>query len=200
MLGVVTNRLLCKDNFLDRIEQIAKAKPDYIFLREKDLNEQEYELLALQCKKICEKNGVAFVINSFIETAEKLENPFVHLSVPLFYDNKEKLNTFQSVSVSVHSLEEAKKAENNGVSFLIAGHIFATDCKKGAAPKGVEFLETICKNVHIPVLGIGGINKENIKSVMKTEVSGVCVMSPFMLCENPYEEVMQYKILSCCNS
>lgn len=200
MLGVVTNRLLCKDNFLDRIEQIAKAKPDYIFLREKDLNEKEYELLALQCKKICEKNGVTFVINSFFKTAEKLKNPFVHLSVPLFYESKEKLNTFQSVSVSVHSLEEAKEVEKGGVSFLIAGHIFPTDCKKEAAPRGVEFLKIICENVHVPVLGIGGIGKKNIKSVMEAGASGVCIMSQFMICENPYDEVMQYKLLSCCNS
>ena len=50
----------------------------------------------------------------------------------------------QLVGVSVHTVEEAIFVEKHGGSYLMAGHIFATDCKKGLMPRGIEFLKEIC--------------------------------------------------------
>ena len=41
---------------------------------------------------------------------------------------------------------------------MTAGHIFATDCKKGLPPRGLDFLKSVCDAVGIPVYAIGGIN------------------------------------------
>ena len=41
---------------------------------------------------------------------------------------------------------------------MTAGHIFATDCKKGLPPRGLDFLKNVCDAVGIPVYAIGGIN------------------------------------------
>ncbi len=44
-----------------------------------------------------------------------------------------------------------------GASYLTAGHIYATDCKRGLPPRGLGFLKEVCREVSIPVYGIGGI-------------------------------------------
>ena len=44
------------------------------------------------------------------------------------------------------------------LSGATAGHIFATDCKKGLPPRGLDFLKNVCDAVEIPVYAIGGIN------------------------------------------
>ena len=41
---------------------------------------------------------------------------------------------------------------------MTAGHIYATDCKKGLPPRGLDFLKNVCDAVEIPVYAIGGIN------------------------------------------
>ena len=42
----VTDRTLCPGDFLSRLEAIAKARPDGIILREKDLAPEDYRALA----------------------------------------------------------------------------------------------------------------------------------------------------------
>ena len=51
----VTNRHLCREDFLVRIEKIAAARPAGVIFREKDLTKDEYKELAVQVLKICEK-------------------------------------------------------------------------------------------------------------------------------------------------
>ena len=64
-----------------------------------------------------------------------------------------------------------------GAHGLIAGHIFITDCKKGAAPRGLAFLQQICDAVNIPVYAIGGINAQTYPELQASSAAGACVMS-----------------------
>ena len=82
-------------------------------------------------------------------------------------------------------MEDAQEAERLGCTYITAGHIFATDCKKGLPPRGLSFLREVCRTVQIPVWAIGGIEPENFLSVMATGAQGGCVMSGLMTCSNP---------------
>ena len=84
------------------------------------------------------------------------------------------------VWVSVHTVEEAVNAEKLGANALIAGHIFMTDCKKGLAPRGLDFLKDICRAVSIPVFAIGGIDDSNSEAVKLAGAQGECRMSWYM--------------------
>lgn len=192
MLFVITSSKSCKEDFLTRIERIASANPDRIILREKHLSQDDLLKLAIKCKEICDKYSVAFSVNSSIEVARKV-NADIHLPYELFVENNENIKDFSTIGVSVHSIPEAETAEMLGASYLIAGHIFATDCKKGLKPRGLEYLSDISKAVKIPVLGIGGISLERLSSVLQTGAAGACVMSHFMNCDNPESEVSVFK-------
>ena len=91
-----------------------------------------------------------------------------------------ELGDFDMIGVSVHSKEEALDAVRLGATYLIAGNVFETDCKKGLSGKGVDFLKEICENSSVPVYGIGGINDENTKMVQETGAMGECRMSYYM--------------------
>ena len=88
----------------------------------------------------------------------------------------------QQIGVSVHSAEEAREAVRLGASYLTAGHVFATDCKKGVPPRGLEFLKEICELAPVPVYGIGGIrlDTEQIREVLAQGAAGACIMSQMM--------------------
>nr|WP_300653654.1 thiamine phosphate synthase [uncultured Anaerobutyricum sp.] len=186
----ITNRKLCSNNFSDQIEMIASAHPKAIVLREKDLSEKEYEQLARQVMQICQKHGTQCILHSFSNVAIALGAVAVHMPLPLLQKmTPQEKSHFQIIGASCHSLEEAKEAQDLGCTYITAGHIFLTDCKKGLPGRGLPFLEEICKAVRIPVYAIGGISSQNIESVRKTGAAGACIMSGFMRCKT-VEEIM----------
>lgn len=186
----ITNRKLCSNNFSDQIEMIASAHPKAIVLREKDLSEKEYEQLARQVMQICQKHGTQCILHSFSNVAIALGAEAVHMPLPLLQKmTPQEKSHFQIIGASCHSLEEAKEAQNLGCTYITAGHIFLTDCKKGLPGRGLPFLEEICKTVRIPVYAIGGISSQNMESVRKTGAAGACIMSGFMRCKT-VEEIM----------
>ncbi len=89
------------------------------------------------------------------------------------------------MGASCHSVEEAREAEALGCTYLTAGHIFATDCKMGAPPRGLDFLRSVCAAVALPVYAIGGISAGNFCAVRRCGAAGACVMSGAMTCEDP---------------
>ena len=186
MLIVVTNRHLCRGSFPEQVEKIARGRPDAVILREKDMSEAEYRRLALECARICRSYGVRLIVHSFVQIARDIGVGQVHLS---FGDFMSYRNEGLEIGVSVHGVEEAVAAEHRGAAYLVAGHVFATESKKDAAPRGLKFLADICAAVRVPVYAIGGIARWNVRSAMAGGAAGVCVMSSVMTAERP-EEVL----------
>lgn len=168
-----------------RIEKIAKEKPQGIILREKDLSEPEYEVLAEHVLSICRKYNAACILHSFVNTAIKLKTGSIHLPFPLLRQMSDTDKThFSVIGTSCHSAAEAIEAEKLGSTYITAGHIFATDCKKGVPARGLEFLQEVCERVSIPVYAIGGINRENYAKIRQAGAQGACVMSGLMCCQD----------------
>lgn len=191
----VTNRILCKEDFLQRVEEIAANKPKGIILREKDLSEKEYKELAENVLVICKTYDVPCMLHSFIDVAMELGAENIHLPLHILRKMDEKTKeTFKIIGASCHSVEEAIEAERLGCTYITAGHVFVTDCKKGLAPRGLEFLQNVCESVSIPVYAIGGISSENINAVRKVGAAGACVMSGLMRCENVKETMKGFEI------
>ena len=178
----VTNRKLSSRPFMEQMERVVKLHPKAVILREKDLSEEEYAELAAQILTLCKQYQVPCMLHTYLETARKLQHPYIHLSLFLLKENSEKLSDFLAVGCSIHSVEEAKEAQKLGATYLTAGHIYTTDCKKGLPPRGLDFLREVCNAVTIPVYAIGGIHAGTgqIREVMECGASGACIMSEMM--------------------
>lgn len=181
----VTNRSLCTGDFLTRIEKIARCRPAGIILREKDLSAGEYKTLAGRVLEICAAGNTPCILHSFADTAIALGAPAIHLPLHMLHCmSKAQRSCFKTIGVSCHSLEDAAEARRLGCSYIIAGHIFKTYCKRGLPGRGLDFLQSVCKSVSIPVYGIGGIGRDNIGLVYRSGAAGACVMSGAMSCED----------------
>lgn len=191
MVIAVTNRKLCKDNFVLRVREILSAEPFEVMLREKDLSDDKYCQLAKEI--VADNNGYKKVLAlNRPEIALELGIENVHLTMQQLMEHG-RPSFIKRAGVSVHSAEEAETAQKLGADYLIAGHIYATDCKKGVPPRGIEFFRGVCESVDIPVFAIGGISENNFNEPLENGGTGVCLMSEFMKCENPYERVRIYK-------
>ena len=191
----VTARKLCAGDFLEQLEKIAEAAPKYIILREKDLDESGYRALAEQAMEICSDSGTRLVLHYYWKTALELGADSIHLPLHILRElSAEDKRRFKLTGASCHSAEDAMEAEKLGADYITAGHVFATDCKKGLPPRGLDFLRGVCHSVDIPVYAIGGISPENFSLVIEACASGGCVMSGFMKCSQPKELLKQFKI------
>ena len=186
----VTNRRLCGRPFLEQIERVCALRPAAIILREKDLTPEEYGRLGAQVLEVCRAWGVDCIYHSFVEEARKAGVRRIHLPLArleaLAKDRTpggtSPLADFDVIGASIHSAEEAARAEALGAAYVTAGHIYATDCKQGLPPRGLDFLEEVCRAVDIPVWAIGGIGLDGgqIAGVKARGAGGACVMSGMM--------------------
>lgn len=180
----VTNRTLCRDDFLTRIDHIAKkGVADAILLREKDLTEREYLELAEKVLSICKAHNRRCILHTYYKAAKELGCKEIHLPLPLLQKMREEgeKQWFTTVGTSVHSLKQANLAMHLQADYMTAGHIFETDCKKGLPGRGLSFLSKVVCESEVPVYGIGGISADNAGQIMETGAAGVCIMSGFML-------------------
>lgn len=180
----VTNRTLCRDDFLTRIDHIAKkGVADAILLREKDLTEREYLELAEKVLLICKSHNRRCILHTYYKAAKELGCKEIHLPLPLLQKMREEgeKEWFTTVGTSVHSLKQANLAMHLQADYMTAGHIFETDCKKGLPGRGLSFLSKVVCESEVPVYGIGGISADNAGQIMETGAAGVCIMSGFML-------------------
>ena len=181
-LKAVTNRKLCNRPFTEQLERVCRHHPRALILREKDLSEHEYELLAEQVLEICRTHDVPCILHTYTEVARRLGCSRIHLPLPLFRTEASSLGDFSLVGTSVHSVEDAIEAEKLGASYLTAGHIYVTDCKKGLPPRGTGFLREVCLQVSVPVYAIGGIHldENQMKEIIDCGAAGGCIMSGMM--------------------
>lgn len=177
----VTNRHLVAGDFIEQLKKVAACGCSAIILREKDLTKDEYERLAGQVLAALAGYEIPCILHTYVDSAIRLQADRIHLpSAALSELSEKKKRCFQTIGVSVHSREEAVCAWKAGADYLTAGHVFATDCKKGVPPRGLDFLSEICAAVPIPVYAIGGITPENAQSCIAAGAAGVCMMSGYM--------------------
>lgn len=81
------------------------------------------------------------------------------------------------IGVSVHSLEGARRAADEGASYLLFGPVFQTKSHPGQAAAGLEMLQKVVASVSIPVYAVGGISAANAASCLNAGASGVAVIS-----------------------
>lgn len=168
-------------SFLARLEQIAAAHPAAIVLREKDMDERDYEVLAREVQCICRRHQVPFIAHTYARVAVQLGADALHLPLPLLRRLRESGAALPAhLGTSCHSLEDVREAERLGCSYLVAGHIYATTCKPGLPPRGLAFLRAVTAATELPVYAIGGITPARLAEVCAAGAAGGCAMSSLM--------------------
>ena len=197
-LNIISNRKLCANGNLEKqIEKIFSAYEKKIILknfeitaltlREKDLDKNKYLNLVKKIYPICQKYKINLILhqNYDLNLYGKYNIEGIHLSYNVFKSLEENIKTgfikkYKKIGVSIHSLEEAKEVESLGANYVVAGHIFKTDCKKGLEPRGLKFVENLSSVLKIPIFAIGGIDERNSQSVINSGAFGLCMMSSLM--------------------
>ena len=180
LLYAVTDRhWLGEETLYEQVEKALKGGSTFIQLREKELDTAHFLKEAKEIQKLCREYKVPFVINDNVEIAAEIEADGVHVGQSDMEadDVRAKLGPDKIIGVSAQTVEQAVLAEKRGADYLGVGAVFHTDSKADVAEVSRETLKAICDAVDIPVIAIGGINKENVSELAGTGICGIAVIS-----------------------
>lgn len=151
----------------------APSRPDLaIQLRAKQLETRDLLALAVVLRRaswlsINDRTDVAMAVG-----ADGVHLPANGVSPRL----PKQLQPSLIVGVSVHSLEAAQRAEQEGADYVQFGAVFASGDKP---PQGLDALERVARGIRIPVIAVGGITYERIDACVNAGAYGVAAIRGF---------------------
>jgi thiamine-phosphate pyrophosphorylase len=196
-LYVVTDRQQTAGRALEEvIVAAARAGAGAIQLREKDLSACDLYALGARLQAALSSYGVPLLINDRLDVALALDAAGVHLaghSLPTAVARR-VLGAGKLLGVSTHSVEEARRAAEDGADFIVFGPVFTTPSKVAyGPPQGLQHLTTVVGAVHIPVIAIGGIDHTNLPQVVQAGAYGVAMIRAVLAAPDPYKATRQLR-------
>jgi thiamine-phosphate pyrophosphorylase len=176
---ILDRQALAGRDELEIAEQVIQGGAKIIQLRDKQSSKAELLPIAQKLKALCDKSGILFIINDYLDLVLAVDADGVHIGqrdLPLPIIRKE-LPIDKIIGCSVRTVSQAIKAQNEGADYIAVGSIFPTPTKKDATVVGVNRLKQIRQVVTSPLLAIGGINEDNIGEVMAAGADSVAVIS-----------------------
>ncbi len=188
-LYLVTDRGLARGRSnLDIVTAAVRGGVTIVQLREKDCSTRDFIEQAFSIKKFLQNRGIPLIINDRIDVAQAIEADGVHLGqtdMPL-ETAKSILGDTMIIGISAECLADAIAAEKGGADYLGVSPIYATPTKTDTAPAlGLEGLKEICQAVKLPLVGIGGLNRDNAAEIIRKGADGVAVVSAIVAADDP---------------
>lgn len=180
-------RLMTSPTIEASAESALRGGTTVIQLREKDCSSREFYELGLRVKKITERYHAPLIINDRVDIALAVGAAGVHVGqgdLPCKVV-REIVGPDMIVGVSAATLEEAVRAEEDGADYLGVGAMYATATKTDTRPVSMEELLKIRAAVKIPIVVIGGINKQTLGNFKGTGVDGLAVVSAIVAQPDP---------------
>jgi thiamine-phosphate pyrophosphorylase len=181
-LCFITDRNICDLTPKEMSSIILGAGVKWIQYREKSKPRREIYNEAKLLRKLTNEFGAVLIVNDYTDIALAVNADGVHLGqedLPL-KEARKILGKGKIIGASTHNIEEAIAAEAGGADYIGFGPIFPTVTKDAGEPRGINMLREVKSRVSIPVVAIGGINIENLKSVMDTGTDAVAVASAIL--------------------
>ncbi len=199
LLYVVSDKSWLGDNTLEyAIEKAIIGGATFIQLREKDLDFDSFLEQAKSIKNLCSKHNIPFVINDNIDVAIRSNADGIHLGQDDMnaFKARSQIGNDKIIGVSVQTVSQAIKAQNDGANYLGVGAIFDTNSKADAKNVNLDTLKEICNAVDIPVIAIGGICDKNIAKLSNSGICGVAVISAVLANPNIEKATSELKKLA----
>ena len=155
---------------------------DMIQLRDKTKTGNLRDLLpqARAIQSLCRSRGAVFIVNDRVDLAVAADADGAHVGqedLPA-ESARRLLGPRRLLGVSTHDVIQAEKAQLAGADYIGFGPMFATGTKEtGYTPRGLEALRAVRRAVSLPILAIGGIDLENVGSVIEAGAVAPAVIS-----------------------
>ena len=164
------------------VEQMMEGGVDLIQLRGKTKLINELAELAAKLHELTAKSSTPLIVNDYAEIASRVpvEGAHVGQDDDSIEVARQKAARDILIGKSTHSLEQARAAQREGADYIGFGPIFATPTKPDYVPIGLGDIRRVYAEVNMPIFCIGGINIDNLQSVIDAGAKRVVMVSALL--------------------
>lgn len=199
LLYAVTDRAWTGEQTLyEQVEAALKGGVTCVQLREKELDETAFLQEAKDICALCHRYGVPFIVNDNVDVAIACQADGIHVGQEDMAagEVRRRVGDAMLLGVSVHTVEEARRAVRDGADYLGLGAVFPTSTKTDVDQMTNETLRAICDAVDVPVVAIGGINRGNLLKLSGSGVDGVALVSAIFSAEDIEDTCRKLRLLA----
>ncbi|BCR03921.1 thiamine biosynthesis bifunctional protein ThiED [Desulfuromonas versatilis] len=169
-------------NLAARVEAALQGGARVIQYRDKELPAERRIEAARQLAGLCRKVGATFIVNDDANLAAACEADGVHLGQGdgTVAEARKILGHQRIIGVSTRTVEQALKAETQGADYIGVGSIYPTGTKQDTELVGIDTLKKVRRAVKIPIVAIGGIDRERADEAITAGADAVAVISAVM--------------------
>lgn len=182
LYAIIDSQLLGKRSHLKVAEELIRGGAGVIQLRDKFTAKAELLPIAQQLKKLCAEKDALFIVNDHLDIALAAKADGLHLGqgdLPVSITRR-LLPMDMIVGCSVNTVEQAKAAEADGADYIAVGSMYPTTSKEKPQVVGVGRLKQVRGTVSLPLVAIGGINKDNATEVAANGADAMAVISALL--------------------
>ena len=193
LYAIIDIQALKEHNPIEAADQAIQGGAKTIQLRDKLLSKKELLPIAQQLKNLCVEHKVLFIVNDYLDIALASDADGLHLGqddLPIKVARK-LLPLDKILGCSTRTIDQAISAQADDADYIGVGSIYLTSSKETAVVVGLERLRQIRQAVNLPLVAIGGINKDNASEVIAAGASSVAVISAILHTENIREAAHQ---------
>jgi thiamine-phosphate pyrophosphorylase len=176
-------------NHIKVASQAIKGGAKVIQLRDKEHGKKELLPVAQGLRDLCAEQGILFIMNDDLDVALAVDADGLHVGQ---YDLPVKvarrlLPIDKILGCSARTTDKAMAAQSEGADYIAVGAMYTTPTKESAEVVGPVRLKQLREVLTLPLVAIGGINKDNLREVLAAGVDSVAVISAVLEAEDVAE-------------
>jgi thiamine-phosphate pyrophosphorylase len=186
LYGIIDLSYVARSDVARVAEQMVEGGVDVIQLRGKARSIDELVDLADELHQLTTKSSTPLVVNDHAEIASRIPVEGVHVGQDDDSIEVARRKACRQIVVgkSTHSFEQALTAQREGADYIGFGPIFATPTKPDYRPIGLLDISRVHAEVSVPIFCIGGINIDNLHSVIDAGAKRVVMVSALLNAHN----------------
>ena len=168
------------------VAQMIEGGVDLIQLRGKEKSISELMELSAELHELTVQSFTPLIVNDYAEIARQVPVEGVHVGqndAPIEIVRQKAAREIL-VGKSTHSLEQARSAQREGADYIGFGPIFATPTKPDYPAIGLHNIRRVHAEVNLPIFFIGGINIDNLQTVIDAGAKRVVMVSALLKAHN----------------
>ncbi len=185
---------------LEQVQWACEAGANWIQYRCMSKSDEEMLAELHPIASVCDDWGATLIITNHVHLVAMADIQGVHIEdmdVDLTLIRNE-IGEDKTLGASAHDLNQIEKHINNGADYIGCGPFTHTDTKpNNYAHLGVSGYKQIIQelninNLNFPIIAVGGIDLENVTSLLTTGIYGIAVSGAINRSEHPKQKYKEF--------